>query len=314
MSADGSKKVVIAALVGNGLIAITKFGAATVTGSSAMFSEAIHSVVDTSNQALILYGMGRSKRPADEAHPFGYGMELYFWTFVVAVLLFAVGAGVSMYEGVMKIMNPHEIENAFINYIVLGLAFIFESVAWWMAFKEFQSRRGQLGIIAALRDSKDPAVITVLLEDTAATLGLLVAFLGIYLGQTLNLPVLDGVASVVIGIILASVSLFLAVECKGLLVGESAKSPVVRGIRALADARDGIVGVNELRTMHLGPEDLLVNISVDFADGLTSSDVEAEISELEREIKMSYPEAKRVFIEAQSLAGHHASEKDAPET
>jgi cation diffusion facilitator family transporter len=277
-----------------------------------MLSEAIHFVVDTSNQALILYGMGRAQRPADDAHPFGYGMELYFWTFMVAVLLFSVGAGVSMYEGVVKILHPHEIENAYINYIVLGIAFVFELAAWWMAFKEFKLRKGQLGFIAAIRNSKDPVIFTVLLEDTAAALGLVVAFLGIYLGQFFELPVLDGVASVVIGLILASVSIFLASECKGLLIGESAKSPVVRGIRAITDARDGIMGINELRTMHLGPEDLLVNISVDFADGLTSSDVETEISELEWEIKNSYPEAKRIFIEAQSLSGHHASEKNAP--
>ena len=313
MSVDGSKKVVIAALIGNGLIAITKFAAATVTGSSAMLSEAVHSVVDTSNQGLILYGMGRAKRPADETHPFGYGMELYFWTFVVAVLLFAVGAGVSLYEGVMKIQDPHIVEDAYINYTVLGLAFIFEAVAWWMAFKEFRSRKGQLGYFAAIRESKDTAVFTVLLEDTAATLGLVVAFLGIYLGQLLDIPELDGVASVVIGLILTSVSLFLAIECKGLLVGESAKSSVVRGIRAIAESRVGIVDVNELRTMHLGPEDLLVNISVDFVDELSSADVEAEISAMEREIKETYPEAKRIFIEVQSISDHHASVRNEPD-
>jgi divalent metal cation (Fe/Co/Zn/Cd) transporter len=210
-------------------------------------------------------------------------------------------------------LDPHEIENACINYIVLGIAFIFESVAWWMAFKEFKLRKGQLSFITAIRESKDPAIFTVLLEDTAAALGLVVAFLGIYLGQIFGLPVLDGVASVVIGVLLASVSIFLAVECKGLLIGESAKSSVVRGIRAITDSRDGVVGINELRTMHLGPEDLLVNMSVDFADGLTSSDVETEISELEWEIKTSFPEVKRIFIEAQSRSGRHASLKNAPE-
>ena len=311
MSVDGSKKVVIAALTGNGLIAVTKFVAASYTGSSAMLSEAVHSVVDTSNQALILYGMGRAKRPADETHPFGYAMELYFWTFVVAVLLFAVGAGVSLYEGVIKILEPHPVEDVYINYIVLGLAFIFETAAWWMAFKEFRSRKGQLGYFAAIRESKDPAIFTVLLEDTAATLGLLVAFLGLYCGQVFNIPELDGVASVIIGVLLASVSLFLAIECKGLLVGESAKSSVVRGIRAIAESRVGIVDVNELRTMHLGPQDLLVNISVDFVDNLSAAEVEAEISAMEREIKGSYPQAKRIFIEVQSISDHHASVRDA---
>ncbi len=309
MSANGSKKVVIAALVGNGLIAVTKFVAAFYTGSSAMFSEAVHSVVDTSNQGLILYGMGRAQRPADERHPFGYGMELYFWTFIVAVLLFAVGAGVSIYEGVAKINNPHPVSNVIINYVVLACAFVFEAVAWTMAFKEFKSRKGRLGYVEAVRASKDPAIFTVLLEDTAATLGLFVAFLGIACGQAFDLPVLDGVASLLIGLILACVSWFLAIECKGLLLGESASSSVVRGIRALAQASSGIRGVNELRTMHLGPEDLLVNMSVDFMDGLSSSEVERVISLLEKEIKSAYPQAKRIFIEVQSLAGHHASVK-----
>ncbi len=314
MSASGSRKVVIAALVGNGLIAVTKFAAAFYTGSSAMFSEAVHSVVDTSNQALILYGMGRSNRPADAAHPFGYSMELYFWTFMVAVLLFAVGAGVSLYEGVAKVLDPHPVNNVHVTYIVLGLAFLFEAVAWYMAYKEFNSRRGRLGHFAALRESKDPAVFTVLLEDSAATVGLVVAFIGIACGQAFDMPILDGVASVVIGLILASVSVFLAIECKSLLVGESATSSVVRGIKAIAASRHGILGVNELLTMHLGPRDILVNISVDFVDGLSSSEVEAEISKMEVEIKEAYPQVKRIFIEVQSLAGHHASVTTAPET
>lgn len=312
MSTNGSRKVVIAALIGNGLIAVTKFAAAFYTGSSAMFSEAVHSVVDTSNQALILYGMGQAEKPADEAHPFGYAMELYFWTFVVAVLLFAVGAGVSVYEGVSKILDPHPISNVYVTYIVLGLAFIFEAVAWYMAFKEFRSRKGRLGYVAAVRDSKDPAIFTVLLEDTAATIGLLVAFIGIACGQAFDMPVLDGVASLVIGLVLASVSVFLALECKSLLLGESAKSSIVRGIRAIAASREGIVGVNELLTMHLGPQDVLVNISVDFADDLSAADVEAEISLMEEEIKTSYPQVKRIFIEVQSRAGHHASVKLKP--
>lgn len=307
MSASGSRKVVIAALLGNGLIAVTKFAAAIYTGSSAMFSEAVHSVADTSNQGLILYGMGRSERPADDKHPFGYGMELYFWTFVVAVVLFAVGAGVSIYEGVHKIIDPSPLSDPFINYIVLGLAFIFEMCAWYVAFKEFKARKGRLSYYAAIRASKDPAIFTVLLEDTAATIGLVVAFVGIACADYFNLPVLDGAASVVIGIILAFVSIFLAIECKGLLLGESANSSVVRGIQALVVARDSVLQVNELRTMHLGPRDLLVAISIDFRDDVSSQDVEAEISEMERQIKESYSSAKRIFIEAQSAQAHQAS-------
>jgi cation diffusion facilitator family transporter len=307
MSVESSTKVVIAALVGNAAIAVSKFAAAAYTGSSAMLSEAIHSLVDTGNQALILYGIKRSQKPADENHPFGYGMELYFWSFVVAILIFAVGAGVSLYEGVEKIREPHVVSSPYVNYAVLGVAIIFEAVAWTIAFREFKLRKGHLGFLAAIHESKDPVVFTVLMEDTAAMLGLIVAFAGIALGQALNMPVLDGVASVVIGIILALVAVILSVECKGLLIGESARSSTVQGIRTLAQSRDGIDAVNELLTMHLGPKDVLVTLSLDFSAGLSSNDVEALISGMESEIKVSYPEVTRVFIEAQSLRGHAAA-------
>jgi len=307
MSVESSTKVVIAALVGNAAIAVSKFAAAAYTGSSAMLSEAIHSLVDTGNQALILYGIKRSQKPADENHPFGYGMELYFWSFVVAILIFAVGAGVSLYEGVEKIREPHAVSSPYVNYAVLGVAMIFEAVAWTIAFREFRLRKGHLGFLAAIHESKDPVVFTVLMEDTAAMLGLIVAFAGIALGQALNMPVLDGVASVVIGIILALVAAILSVECKGLLIGESARSSTVQGIRTLAQSRDGIDAVNELLTMHLGPKDVLVTLSLDFSPDLSSNDVEALISEMESDLKVSYPEVTRVFIEAQSLRGHAAA-------
>lgn len=306
MAADGSKKVVLAAMAGNALIFLTKFAASTYTGSSAMLSEAIHSLVDTGNQGLILYGMARAKKPADESHPFGYGMELYFWSFVVAILIFAVGAGVSMYEGIVKIQNPETITDAYINYIVLAAAFVFEAGAWWVAMKEFRKSKGDMGYFEAVRQSKDAAVFTVLFEDTAAMLGLMVAFIGIALGEVLELPVLDGVASVIIGLILAAVAAFLAYECKSLLVGESASNPVVRGIRAIAEGEVGVQGVNELRTMHLGPADVLVNISLDFGNTLSADDIERLISKMERDIKTAYPQVKRLFVEAQSLTAHMA--------
>ncbi len=306
MSVDGSKKVVLAALAGNALIAVTKFAASAYTGSSAMLSEAIHSLVDTGNQGLILYGMARAKKPADQAHPFGYGMELYFWSFVVAILIFGVGAGVSIYEGIEKIQHPAKITDAYINYIVLGAAFVFEAGAWWIAMKEFRRTKGDRTYFEAVRQSKDAAVFTVLFEDTAASLGLIVAFVGIALGEWLEMPVLDGIASVVIGLILTAVAAFLAYECKSLLVGEAASNPVVMGIRAIVEAEDGIKGVNELRTMHLGPTDVLVNISLDFGDTLSANDIERSISNMERDIKSVYPEVKRLFVEAQSICGHLA--------
>ena len=235
--AAGSKKVIYAALIGNALIAVTKFAAATVTGSSAMLAEGIHSLVDTGNQGLLLYGLARAGKPADEKHPFGYGAELYFWAFVVAIMIFAIGAGISIYEGVHKVMDPHAITNPLINYVVLGLAMIFEGVAWWIALKEFRTRKGKRGWIEAVRDSKDPSVFTVLFEDTAAMLGLIVAFLGIAGAQYFGIAALDGTASIVIGVILAITAALLAYETKGLLIGEAAAPEVVETVRAILSAQ-----------------------------------------------------------------------------
>lgn len=304
MDVEGSKKVIYAALAGNGLIAITKFSAAAYTGSSAMLSEAVHSVVDTGNQGLLLFGIKKSQRPADDKHPFGYGMELYFWAFVVAILIFAVGAGISFYEGLHKFLHPEPIKSAFINYIVLSAAIVFEGFAWWMAFKEFQKRRGNRTIMQAVRQSKDPSVFTVLFEDTAAMLGLIVALVGIYLSQALNMPEIDGIVSMLIGVILAATAVFLAVETKALLIGEGASPEVTDGVRNLLNARDDILHVNELLTMHMGPADILLTISVDFKDGITAEEIEASVSAMERAIKAAHPEIKRVFIEAQSIACH----------
>ncbi len=299
MASHGSKKVIYAALAGNGLIAVTKFAASAYTGSSAMLSEAIHSVVDTGNQGLLLYGIRRSQKPADKQHPFGYGMELYFWTFVVAIIIFGLGAGVSLYEGVVKILEPHPVTSPHVNYVVLAVAMVFEAGAWWIAFQEFRRSKGRLGYFAAVRASKDPTVFTVLFEDSAAMLGLIAAFVGLLLGDLLDLPVLDGVASVVIGLILAATAIFLAYESKGLLVGESAQREVIERIERVLARKSEIAGINELLTMHLGPSDVLLTISLDFKDRLSSGDVEDTVSELENEIKAAVPEVSRVFIEAQ---------------
>jgi len=305
--AAGSKKVVVAALFGNAAVAVTKFVAAGMTGSSAMFSEAVHSVVDTGNQALLLHGLRRADRAADDSHPFGYGRELYFWAFVVAILIFAVGAGVSLYEGVDKILHPHELTNVYINYIVLGLAIAFESVAWWVAWKEFRVRKGRRTILQAVRSSKDPAVFTVLFEDTAAMAGLLIALVGILIGQATGALWVDGAASVLIGMILALTAALLAYECKGLLIGEGARSELTAAVRRHASSRPGVKTVNELLTMHMGPQDVLLCLSVDFHDRLSSADVEAEVSQLEHRIKQQFPEVTRVFVEAQNMRRHRAA-------
>ncbi|WP_282609064.1 cation diffusion facilitator family transporter [Pelagibius sp. Alg239-R121] len=304
MAAQGSKKVIYAALAGNSLIAITKFTAATFTGSSAMFSEAIHSSVDTGNQALLLYGMRRAERPSDARHPFGYSKEIYFWAFVVAILIFAVGAGVSFYEGVEKTLHPHPVSDVYINYLVLCAAILFEGAAWYIAFKEFKRGVGRRSMLRALLHSKDPSIFTVLLEDTAAMLGLIVALIGIFLADYLNMPVLDGVASMTIGVVLALAAVVLAYETKGLLIGESADEDIVAAIRTKLGGIKEITGINEILTMHMGPADVLVNISIDFANTVTADQIEGTISELESQIKADHTEIKRIFIEIQSRQGH----------
>lgn len=300
MSAHASRKVIFAALAGNFLIAVTKSAAAAYTGSSAMMSEAIHSIVDCGNQGLLLYGIKKAERPADAAHPFGYGMELYFWTFVVAILIFAIGAGVSLYEGVIKVITPHPVTDIYINYIVLGIAVIFEGGAWYIAFREFRASQSHPGMIKSVLKSKDPTIFTVLFEDTAALLGLLAALTGLYLGERLGIPEFDGIASIIIGLILAGTAILLAYESKGLLLGEAASDEVIMTIEQIARARPEIVAVNETLTMHMGPRDVLLNLSLDFTDNISAAEVEKAITEIGKQIKQRLPEIRRIFIEAQN--------------
>jgi len=297
--ASGSKLVIIAALVGNTLISITKFAAASITGSSAMMSEGIHSLVDTGNQGLLLYGMKRAAKPPDEDFPFGHGKEIYFWSFIVAILIFALGGGISIYEGIQHIQHPEPINNPMVNYIVLGLALVFEGAAWFFAFREFSRSKGRWGYLEAIQRAKDPSIFVVLFEDSAAMLGLLVAFAGVWISQATGILIFDGLASVIIGLILVGTSIWLAYETKGLLIGESANQSVIRGIRDALRGRSNIEHVNEVLTMHMGPDFILANISVDFANAISAQEVEADIAEIDRAIKQKFPEVKRVFIEAE---------------
>lgn len=298
--ASSSKKVILAALTGNGLIALTKFAAAFITGSSAIFSEGVHSVVDTGNQILLLYGLRQSKKPADKQFPFGHGKELYFWSFVVAILIFAVGAGVSVYEGIRHLIHPNPIENPYVNYAVLGLAVVFEGAAWLFAWKEFSKWRGRRGPLEAVRQGKDPSLFVVLFEDSAALLGLVVAFLGILLGQITGNLYFDGLASVVIGLILGGTAIWLAHETKGLLIGESANEEVIRAIENVLGQHEAIRHVNEILTLHMGPDFILVNLSVDFVDSASAGEVEKVVCLIDRQLKEALPRVKRVFIEAEA--------------
>ncbi|UCE88083.1 MAG: cation transporter [Pseudomonadota bacterium] len=298
--AGSSKKVIYAALIGNSLIAVTKFTAAAFTGSSAMLSEGIHSLVDTGNQVLLLHGIRKSKQPADARFPFGHGKEVYFWSFVVAILIFAVGAGVSLYEGIHRVIDPRPIQNPVVNYVVLGLAMVFEGFAWFFAWTEFTKAKGKWGFIEAVQRGKDPSMFVVLFEDSAAMLGLLVALVGIALAQATGLLWFDGAASIVIGLILGGTAVWLAYETKGLLIGESANRHVVEQIRQIASAHGAVNSVNEVLTMHMGPEFILVNLSVDFADNLNAGEIERVIAHMDREIKQVLPNVKRVFVEAEA--------------
>lgn len=300
MAAHGSKKIIYAALVGNLAIAIIKYAASQVTNSSAMLSEAIHSLVDTVNQILLLHGMKKATKPADSNHPFGYGKELYFWAFIVAILIFSLGSGISMYEGIHKIVEPEEVVNAHFNYIVLGLAFIAEGVAWTMAFREFKRLNPDMGIWKAVQRSKDPTVFVVLFEDSAAMLGIITAFVGLAAGEYFNLPILDGVASVIIGVILALTAILLAIESKALLIGESADPAEQQVIRDILAGYGDVEHINELLTIHFGPADVLVTISLDIKNSVSTGEWEKQVSAIENDIKLAIPKVQKIFIESQA--------------
>ena len=300
MSASSSKKVIYAALAGNALIAITKFIASAMTGSSAMLSEGIHSLVDTGNQGLLLYGIKQANKPASPEFPFGHGKEIYFWSFVVAILIFALGAGISIYGGITHIIHPSEIKDPLINYIVLFLAILFEGAAFFFALKEFKKVKGKYTYLEAVKRGKDPSMFVVLFEDGAALLGLLIALIGIWLTQVTGIAIFDGIASVVIGLILGGTATWMAVETKGLLIGESADPEIVQAIKDMVDEIDAIERTNEVLTMHMGPEYILVNVSADFASSANSDEVEGSIAELDRRVKKRFPLVKRLFVEAES--------------
>lgn len=303
--AGSSKKAIYAALVGNSLIAVTKFAAASYTGSSAMMSEGIHSLVDTGNQVLLLYGIKRSQQPASDEFPFGHGKEIYFWSFVVAMLIFALGGAVSIYKGWQHIAHPVEIQNITINYAVLGLAVVFEGAALWVAFREFNRSRGSLSIARAITRGKDPTLFVVVFEDTAALLGLLIALAGLVIYQITGNPLFDGLASIGIGIVLVLTAYVLAIESKNLLIGESADPKIVTAIRTILNEDDRILSTNEVATLHMGPDFIVATVSADFVDAMSSEQLEAAVTELNKRVKSVDSRIQRVFIEAERREDHH---------
>jgi cation diffusion facilitator family transporter len=304
MASGSSHKTVYAAISSNLAIAVTKFIAAGISGSSAMIAEGIHSVVDTGNELLLLLGIRLSQRPADDRHPFGHGQELYFWTLIVAILIFAIGGGMSVYEGVTHLLNPHPLEDPTWNYVVLGLAMVFEGLSWGVALKQFWPAMQKQGVWQAVKASKDPTVFTVLFEDSAALLGLMVAFLGVFLGHLFSNPYFDGGASIVIGAILGVVAILLARESKGLLVGESTDPETTQAVRSLALDDPAVSDVLRLLTLHFGPNEVLLNIEIQFQPDLSGADLAQAVERLERSIRDQHPAISNIFVEAKALAEH----------
>lgn len=294
--------VLFGALFANVGIAIAKFVAAAISGSSSMLTEGVHSLVDSGNQILLLYGQAKAKPPADATHPFGYGRELYFWAFVVAILIFAVGAGVSIYEGWRHVAEPEPLRDPMINYVVLAVAMLLEGTSWAIAVREFNGKRGASSWWQSIRRSKDPAGFIVLFEDSAALIGLAIAGLGVWASHHYGDPRIDGVASIAIGFILAGVAILLAREAKGLLIGESADPAMISAVWMILDKRPQISAVNHVRTIHTAPDAVFVAISADFDDDLPMGQAEALIEDIEREMKARIPELTSIYIRPEKQA------------
>jgi cation diffusion facilitator family transporter len=302
--------VVYVALVGNLLVAASKFVAAAMTGSSSILSEGVHSLVDTGNEALLLYGYRRAARPPDPSHPMGYGRELYLWSFVVALLLFALGAGVALYEGISHIVAPVPLKNVAANYVVLALSALFEGASWWLALRTFRATKGKLGYWQAVRRSKDPPAFMVLMEDSAALVGIAIAAAGISAAHGLDMPVLDGVASILIGLVLAATATLLARESKELLIGERASEAVSASIIALARQEPGVEGANGAVTVHLAPDQIVAALSLEFADELRAPEIEQCVVSLERRVRRVHPEVVSLFVKPQTRHTFEAARRD----
>ncbi|MGZ8886576.1 MAG: cation diffusion facilitator family transporter [Halobacteriota archaeon] len=299
-----SRITVVAAIIGNLIIAIIKFVAAAITGSSAMISEGIHSIVDTGNGCLVLLGMNRAKQPADESHPFGYGKSLYFWTHIVAVSIFGIGGGMSLYEGISHIRHvvpAAQMGDPTAAYIVLAISFLVEGGSFSVAIKQFLQASGDMGAWQFIKQSKDPSLYTIVLEDSAALLGLIFAFLGIFFGHLFNNAYLDGAASIAIGLLLMSVAGILASRTMGLLLGEGVNPDELADIRRRVESDPAVERAGDILTMYMGPHDLLVNMGVCFTAGTTAEQMHEAIRRIEADLRSAYPETTRVYIEAESL-------------
>jgi cation diffusion facilitator family transporter len=301
MATSGTLKAVWAALAGNLLVAGAKFVAAALTGSAAMLSEAVHSLVDTVNELLLLYGIARSSRPADQDHPLGYARELYFWSFVVALLIFTLGAGVSAYQGIHRLLDPQAIERPVIIYAVLAVSLLFEGGSWIVGTRAFRKTKRDLGWWEAFRRSKDPPAFIVVFEDSAAVLGILVALAGTTATLLTGNSRWDGIASLCIAAILAGVALLLGQESKALLIGERADPKLSKDIIRIAAGMAGVCNANSIATVHLAPNNIVAYLSLDFFDYLRAPDIEHAVVELEKQIRAAHPDVSALFVKPQSV-------------
>jgi cation diffusion facilitator family transporter len=297
---QGSRQAVWAALIGNVLVAVTKTAAAVFTGSSAMLSESVHSFVDTGNELLLLYGMRSARRRADRDHPAGYGRELYFWSFIVALLVFALGAGVSIYQGVHRVISPQPIENAIVSEVVLAASFLFEGWSWLVSVRQFRRAKGPLGWYEAFVKSKDPPLFMVVFEDSAALAGIAIAAVGTVLAAHFDMPLADGISSILIGMVLACTSTLLARESKSLLIGEKADSALIRSILEIANGACGSSRANGVLTIQMAPDQIMAAMSFEFDDQLTAPQIEQMIADIERRIHDAHPEVTSLFVKPQN--------------
>ena len=307
---DSNRKVIIAGLIGNVLVALTKYGAAFVTHSVAMMSEAVHSTVDTCNELLLLYGAHRAEQPPTAEHPLGHGREFYFWSFVVALLIFVVGAGVSIVQGVQHVLDPHPMERPVVNYVVLLVSALFEGGSWWVAFKEFRRRKGARGYLQAAVETKDPSTVMVFFEDSAALLGIAIALAGTAAAHRYDAPVFDGIASIAIGVLLSAMAIFLARENKQLLIGETARPQLVASVQEIASEEACVANFNGLLTFQLAPHEVVVALSLDFVPQLHAGGLQEAVDRIESRIRAANPDIILVLIKPQSPADYakrHAS-------
>lgn len=303
MKSEATKKpvTVYAAIAANGLVAVSKFVVAAITRSSAMLSEGIHSLADTGNQALLLLGIRLGRRPADANHPFGYGKEIFFWSLIVAIVLFGVGGGISLYEGIIHLRTPAELSDPTGNYIVIGLAALFESTSFFIAYRRLHAAHPGDRLLQAVHRSKNPENFLVVFEDAAALAGLLVAFLGVFLSHQMDLPVLDAIASIIIALILMIVAVFLAYESRELLLGEAVDAEIVDAILEIARGDPSVRSAARPVTMHLAPDKVLLNMDLNFSDGIEAKQVAEAVDRIEARIQSEYPFVKKIYLEAEGL-------------